>query len=476
MMSFHFLACELSNVGVIPLGHTGEHNATRVTIDATEWQEEYTNGALALLVRNPNGIVYPAQVETNGYVLTWNVTRDETAIAGNGEIELILSSDGYVCKSARCTTQIDAALTQSSDVPPGSRPEWMSELIASLPDVKEASETIKAANTATDNANAAAEDAAAAAKGAAAAASAANAAAQTANAAAQTANAAAARLDGMTATATGLDAGSAPTVDVTTGEDGARVLSFGIPKGDKGDTGATGPKGDKGDTGETGATGPKGDKGDTGATGPQGPKGDTGDIGGLTINGKAPDAGSAVTLTPEDLGAAAAEEVNQLKDEIGDEWTAGQYDVGTYKIYANALWKAVRDTTAQPGTNSDWVRCSVSGELEMLNENDAQRESISISQVGSQTTEIVFRRRPSNIFLLVHTYYSYGEAVPNGWAYFIRLSENDDTDVGCMLIKGTNEPESPFYLSAVTFIGSSNSMSLTWGKAGNRIISAIPFY
>lgn len=47
-------------------------------------------------------------------------------------------------------------------------------------------------------------------------------------------------------------------------------------KGEKGDTGETGPQGLKGDTG---ATGPQGPKGDTGETGPQGPKGDTGATG-----------------------------------------------------------------------------------------------------------------------------------------------------------------------------------------------------
>ena len=67
------------------------------------------------------------------------------------------------------------------------------------------------------------------------------------------------------------------------------------PKGDTGDKGNTGEKGDKGDTGETGATGqkgdtgPKGDTGDTGATGDTGPagaKGDTGATGtGITIKG-----------------------------------------------------------------------------------------------------------------------------------------------------------------------------------------------
>lgn len=77
-------------------------------------------------------------------------------------------------------------------------------------------------------------------------------------------------------------------------------IALSIPKGDKGDTGATGPQGPKGDMGATGPQGPKGDmgaqgpqgvqgetgpqglKGETGATGPQGvqgPKGDKGDTG-----------------------------------------------------------------------------------------------------------------------------------------------------------------------------------------------------
>lgn len=158
------LACELSNVGVIPLGRTGEHHATRIIIDATEWQEEYPNGALALLVCNPNGAVYPAQVETNGYVLTWNVTRDETAVAGKGEIELNLSAGGAVVKSARCATQIDAALSQNADNPPTGTPEWVSELLDSIDNIKDAGDTIEAAKTATNAATNAAKAATAAAE------------------------------------------------------------------------------------------------------------------------------------------------------------------------------------------------------------------------------------------------------------------------------------------------------------------------
>ena len=123
-----------------------------------------------------------------------------------------------------------------------------------------------------------------------------------------------------------LEAGAAATVDKSL-VDSVYKLTFGLPRGEKGAKGDTGPanklaigtvtkgteaaatitgsapnqtlnlvlpkgdKGDKGATGETGATGPqgpqglqglpgeKGDKGETGATGATGPKGDKGDTG-----------------------------------------------------------------------------------------------------------------------------------------------------------------------------------------------------
>ena len=45
-------------------------------------------------------------------------------------------------------------------------------------------------------------------------------------------------------------------------------------KGDKGDIGHVGPKGEKGDPGIVGPVGPKGEKGDPGIVGPVGPKGE----------------------------------------------------------------------------------------------------------------------------------------------------------------------------------------------------------
>ena len=167
-----------------------------------------------------------------------------------------------------------------------------------LEKIAEIDAATQAANTAASNANTATSNANTAAGKANTAASAANTAAGKANTAAGTANAAAARLDGLAATATGLAAGSKPTVSVTTGADGARVLAFGIPKGDKGNTGATPQLTIKVQTGAPGTQASAVQSGT--AENPvitlTIPRGDVGDIGKLTVNGVSPDGGGAVTL------------------------------------------------------------------------------------------------------------------------------------------------------------------------------------
>ena len=71
-------------------------------------------------------------------------------------------------------------------------------------------------------------------------------------------------LDVMSASATTLPAGSQATAvyDKATG-----ALTLGIPRGDKGATGDTGPEGKQGPKGETGATGPQGEPGPPGKDG-----------------------------------------------------------------------------------------------------------------------------------------------------------------------------------------------------------------
>lgn len=79
-------------------------------------------------------------------------------------------------------------------------------------------------------------------------------------------------------TVTTLPAGSQATASVTQ-VGNVVTLNLGIPEGEQGPQGDTGPAGPQGDPGPTGAQGPQGDtgpQGPAGPTGPQGPQGATG--------------------------------------------------------------------------------------------------------------------------------------------------------------------------------------------------------
>ena len=75
---------------------------------------------------------------------------------------------------------------------------------------------------------------------------------------------------------TTLGPGSDATVSIVKGESG-QALTFGIPKGAKGDRGEKGEQGPQGIKGPQGPKGPQGDVGPQGERGIQGPKGDKGD-------------------------------------------------------------------------------------------------------------------------------------------------------------------------------------------------------
>lgn len=230
--------------------------------------------------------------------------------------------------------------------------------------------------------------------------------ASAAKAAATTATEAATKINDMTISATGLAAGAAPTAALTE-VNGHYNIVLGIPRGDKGDPGATPQITVQVKTGEPGtAAGVK----QTGtAEAPvielTIPRGDTGSLESLTINGKAPDAAGKVELTAADVGAraddwmptaadvgalsgtdatltqagkaadakATGDELNQLKSDLGekanksivsDAWQSGKtYNAGAYCIYNNNLYKALVQTTAEPTNGSDWQKCTIMGEI-----------------------------------------------------------------------------------------------------------------
>ena len=182
---------------------------------------------------------------------------------------------------------------------------------------------------------------------------------------------------------------------------------------------------------------------------------------------------------------ATAQSVNQLKDEkadksiISDVFVPGRlYNPGDYCISDDKLWqcRVTYNDTAKPTDGGNWTQCAVADELKTLNRYNARIKSVNVLQMDAQTTEIVFDDRPSNILIVAHGYSPYSNSVKDGCLYFVRLSKVDDTDIGYMLIKAATETDGYLTLTGLSYNGSTNTMTATWGKAVNRIVSAMPFY
>jgi len=225
--------------GPIILGRTGENDYTVVVFPF----DGPAGASVTIFNRLPGSVSsYPvAAVEVRDGTVRWTVSSTDLSANGYGECEITYTLGDVVAKSVRFPTQVIASLDGQGDPPEG----W---------DTWEAVFTALKAQ--------------------------AEAAAQTATDAAQTAESASEAVQNMTVTSTTLTPGSAATVEKTVDpETGAVTLAFGIPEGQRGDTGSQGPAGPVGPTGATGPQGPKGDTGATGPTGPQGPVGDTGPVG-----------------------------------------------------------------------------------------------------------------------------------------------------------------------------------------------------
>lgn len=332
-----------------------------------------------------DGYTVPITGTISGNVVTLTLSEGCYYVVGNFNLIIKVSigesrksvfwGNGYVVRS-----MTDAIVDEENVIPS------LDELLAQIAAAESAA---KAANQAASAANSAATSAAQAASAADANASAANSAANAATAAASTATEAATKIDDMTIIATGLAAGAAPTAKLNM-VDGHYNIVLGLPKGDKGDPGATPQITVQVKTGEPGTAASVKQTGTAEAPVIELtiPRGDTGNIGSLTINGKTPDSAGKVELTAADVGAlsgtdatlteagkaadakATGDALGQLeakkanKSIVSDAWQSGKtYAVGAYCIYNNNLFKAAVQTTAEPGNGSDWVQCNVTNEL-----------------------------------------------------------------------------------------------------------------
>ena len=273
-----------------------------------------TAAVLARREGGESGVTVRQSAAIDGNVASAEFIPEVYALGGRLLAVMVISdASGRVVTSAALRMQGKQYTTDSISDPEGTIPS-LDALLARYEDMVtatgESRAATQAAQEATEETRAALTDAQAALATAQQAVADAQDALATADTAAQTANAAAGKIDNMTVSATPVSTGTATAALSTV--DGHYHLALGLPKGDTGATPQISVQV------QTGAAGSEASVSVSGTAEEPVihltiPRGDAGKLGNLTINGKSPDGSGAVTLTPEDLGAATAEEVSQIK-------------------------------------------------------------------------------------------------------------------------------------------------------------------
>lgn len=98
----------------IPLGVQGENRATQVEFDTRPWFREYPSGTVSAVARRDGDPApYPLTLDVADGTAVWKVSDTDTAKAGEGAVELTMTSAGARVRSLTFKTLVTASLTDS---------------------------------------------------------------------------------------------------------------------------------------------------------------------------------------------------------------------------------------------------------------------------------------------------------------------------------------------------------------------------
>lgn len=98
----------------IPLGVQGENRATQIEFDTRPWFREYPSGTVSAVARRDGDPApYPLTLDVVDGTAVWNVSDTDTAKAGEGAVELTMTSAGARVRSLTFKTLVTASLTDA---------------------------------------------------------------------------------------------------------------------------------------------------------------------------------------------------------------------------------------------------------------------------------------------------------------------------------------------------------------------------
>lgn len=137
---------------VLHIGRAGEHLATEVVFDISDWINDYGNGNVELIINQNRGLYFQPKeylLVDNGLV-TWKVIDSNTEFVGNGKCELIYLVDDVKVKSAIYDIVVTKTLDSEEGANPPAEPptafdSWFDQVLEVAEKVGSAAEDVEAA-------------------------------------------------------------------------------------------------------------------------------------------------------------------------------------------------------------------------------------------------------------------------------------------------------------------------------------------
>lgn len=122
--------------GSLQLGRQGENGVTEITFLCAGYAKMYGDGFAEAVHRTPDGTTYPVNTEQDeNSRVSWLISDGDTATAGTGQLELRWMVNGNLAKSKIFSTIIKSALT-APETPPDAAKSWVDKVLKAAEDIK----------------------------------------------------------------------------------------------------------------------------------------------------------------------------------------------------------------------------------------------------------------------------------------------------------------------------------------------------
>ena len=129
----------INNLQSIVLGREKDGGVKTIEIDCSEWKEKFPQlTKYRIEVTSPNGIIYCPEVTMNEHILTWPITKSDTALTGKGAYQIVATGENDErLTSAHLSLNIYSIMPGTAQETP---PEYIESWVQNIVDTAERAE------------------------------------------------------------------------------------------------------------------------------------------------------------------------------------------------------------------------------------------------------------------------------------------------------------------------------------------------